>query len=73
MDASARNTALKASGKTLKDVTDYMAKAKSGKIPATSTQKQSATQIISSIQDLASMDWNDATGANFSMMDSAPA
>ena len=42
MDASARNTALKASGKTLKDVTDYMAQAKAGKIPPTESQKQAA-------------------------------
>jgi hypothetical protein len=72
MDASARNTALKAQGIPLKAVTDYMAEAKAGRIPATESQKQSATQIISSIQDLASMDWNDATGVNFSMMDEAP-
>lgn len=73
MDASARNTALKAQWIPLKAVTDYMALAKAGKIPPTETQKQSATQIISGIQDIASMDWNDATGINLSMMSEAPA
>lgn len=61
MDASARNTALKAQGIPLSAVTDYMAQAKAWKIPPTESQKQSASQIISNIQDIASMDWNDAT------------
>jgi hypothetical protein len=39
-----------------------MALAKSGKIPPSEAQKQSSTQIMSQIQDLADMDWNDATG-----------
>lgn len=40
-----------------------MAMAKSGKIPPTASQKQSSQQIMSQIQDLAAMEWNDATGA----------
>ncbi len=62
MDASARNTALKAQGIPLKAVTDYMAAAKAGQIPPSEAQKQSSVQIMSQIQDLAQMDWNDATG-----------
>lgn len=62
MDASARNTALKAQGIPLSSVTEYMALAKSGKIPPSESQKQSSAQIMSQIQDLADMDWNDATG-----------
>lgn len=62
MDASARNTALKAQWIPLKRVTDYMALAKAWKIPPTESQKQSSAQIMSQIQDLVSIDWNDATG-----------
>jgi len=62
MDASVRNTALKAQWIPLQRVTDYMALAKAGKIPPTESQKQASLGIMSSIQGIAETDWNDATG-----------
>lgn len=58
---SVQNTSLKNSGITRQQLADYKAAAAAGKIPPTEGQKQSATQILSNIQDIASMDWNDAT------------
>ena len=62
MDSSARNTALKAQWIPLKAVTDYMALSKAGKIPPTQKQVQDSLNIMSQIQNIAQMDWNDATG-----------
>jgi hypothetical protein len=63
MDGTARNTALKNSGLTLKDVTDYTNLAKQGKIPATSSQKKSATGLMNDVKNLISLnDWQDAIG-----------
>jgi len=65
MDASARNTALKAQGIPLKDVTDYMAAAKAGTVPTTAAQKDSANNIMSEVEKLVKMnDYQDATGTS---------
>lgn len=61
MDASARNTALKNSWITLKQVTDYTNLAKQWKIPTTSSQKKSAIWVMDDIKNLVNMtDWQDA-------------
>ncbi len=63
MDDSARNTALKNQGIPLKDVTDYMAAAKAGKVDTTQAQKTSANTIMEDIANLVKMnDYQDAIG-----------
>lgn len=39
-----------------------MALSKAGKIPPTQKQVQDSLNIMSQIQNIAQMDWNDATG-----------
>ena len=63
---------MKELGYSARDLANY----KAGNLPLTEKQKNTSTEVMNAIKDLtdsSKYEWNDATGANFSMMDTAPA